>query len=319
MPGGRPGGILGLLAMPASPALDLERLDAAVESAILASGPGALNVLGFGELTLVIAWPPEAPAVAVKRLPPFDDPARLERYRHVLNAYIGALEERGVRILPTELEATPGPDGAIHAYLVQPLVARGDVLTVALARGTRDEGARLLEEVARSVCAAVDARVGLDAQAGNWVRGPDGLACVDVSTPMLRDDAGREQLDVALFLSAYPWALRLALRRVADGLLAQYHDPRTVLVDVASNLVKEQLGDWVDELLAAANRRVRPPIGRDEVLRYFRRDRRLWLLMQRLRRADRTWQRRVRRRPYPFLLAPPYGYGPMTPPGGEPP
>jgi hypothetical protein len=305
--------------MPASAALDLEGLDAAVEAAIATGGPGALEVLGFGELTLVLAWPPGAPSVAVKRLPTFDDPGRLERYGRVLRAYIEALETRGVRVLPTELQAVMAHAGVIHAYLVQPLVPRADVLSVALAHVTRAEGARLLDEVAATVCAAVDARVGLDAQAGNWVRGEQGLACVDVSTPMLRGDDGREQLDVGLFLSAYPWALRPALRRVAGDLLAQYHDPRSVLVDVASNLVKEQLGDRVDDLLAAANRRVSPPIDREEVRRYFRSDRRLWLLMQRLRRADRAWQRRVRRRPYPFLLAPPYRYGPMTPPGGEPP
>jgi hypothetical protein len=305
--------------MPVSAAaLDLERLDAAVEAAIAAGGPGALKVLGFGELTLVLAWPPESPVVAVKRLPPFDDPGRLARYGRVLRAYIGALEERGVRVLPTELQAVMATRGAIHAYLVQPLVSRANVLSVTLANVGRDEAGRLLEEVAAAVCAAVDARVGLDAQAGNWVRGEQGLACVDVSTPMMRGDDGREQLDVALFLSAYPWALRPALRRVADDLLAQYHDPRTVLVDVASNLIKEQLGHRVGDLLTAANRRVSPPISRDEVRRYFRSDRRLWLLMQRLRRADRAWQRRVRRRPYPFLLAPPYRYGPMTPPGGEP-
>ena len=52
--------------------------------------------------------------------------------------------------------------------------------------------------------------------------------------------------------------------------------------------------------------------------RYFARDRRLWLLMQRLRRADRAWQRRVRSRPYPFLLPPPYRYGPPELPESEP-
>ena len=51
--------------------------------------------------------------------------------------------------------------------------------------------------------------------------------------------------------------------------------------------------------------------------RYFARDKRLWLLMQRLRRADRAWQRRVRRRAYPFLLPPPYHYGPQELPESE--
>ena len=41
---------------------------------------------------------------------------------------------------------------------------------------------------------------------------------------------------------------------------------------------------------------------RNEVLLGLRADARMWALLQRLRRADRWWQRRVRRRQYPFLL-----------------
>lgn len=49
--------------------LDLKRLDAAVETAIAAGDAGDLRVLGYGEITLVLGWPPERPAFAVKRLP----------------------------------------------------------------------------------------------------------------------------------------------------------------------------------------------------------------------------------------------------------
>lgn len=46
--------------------------------------------------------------------------------------------------------------------------------------------------------------------------------------------------------------------------------------------------------------------------------RRLWLLLQRLRRFDRAWQRHVRRRSYGFLLPPPYRYGPPSDWKGHP-
>jgi hypothetical protein len=39
-----------------------------------------------------------------------------------------------------------------------------------------------------------------------------------------------------------------------------------------------------------------------DVRRYYRSDARLWALLLRIRTLDRSWQRRVRRRPYPFLL-----------------
>jgi len=92
--------------------------------------------------------------------------------------------------------------------------------------------------------------------------------------------------------------------------MAQYHDPRIVLVDAASNLIKERHERWLPTLMEAANAYVAPPITEGEVRRYFVRDRRFWLLMQWLRRTDRAWQRRVRRRPYQFLMPPPYHYGP---------
>jgi hypothetical protein len=39
-----------------------------------------------------------------------------------------------------------------------------------------------------------------------------------------------------------------------------------------------------------------------EVHDYYRSDARLWSLLLRVRELDRAWQRRVRRRAYPFLL-----------------
>jgi len=293
------------------PDLDLGQLDAAVEQAIHSGSPGALRVLGYGEITLVVGWPTEQPTLAVKRLPPFRDVSQLERYQEVLDRYVAALSERHVTVVPTSLRqaGTPGAEG-LHAYLVQALVPADNMLNFVLRGADPDRGARLLDALVALVVESVDKRLGLDAQAANWVVDGERLATVDVSTPLMRAGDGRDQLDLELFLSIYPWAMRPALARIAHAVMAQYHEPRTVLVDVASNLIKERHGRWLPTLLEAANAHVTPAITEREVRRYFARDRRLWLLMQRLRRADRAWQRHIRRRPYPFLLPPPYHYGP---------
>lgn len=291
-------------------ALDLERLDAAVEAAIAAGEAGPLHVLGYGEITLVLGWPTERPTVAVKRLPRFAAAEQLDRYGSLLHRYTTALQERGVATLPTAIRSTPAGGGAVHAYLVQPLISRADLLNHVLRDAPPARAAVLLGGVAAAVAGAVDERVGLDAQAANWVVHGDRIACLDLSTPMLRSGDGREELELDPFLSIYPAALRPLLAPVARGVMVSYHEPRTVLLDVASNLVKERLERWLPALLVAANRHVPEPITEAEVRRYFSRDKRLWLLMQRLRRLDRAWQRQVRRRPYPFLLAPPYRYGP---------
>jgi hypothetical protein len=66
--------------------------------------------------------------------------------------------------------------------------------------------------------------------------------------------------------------------------------------------VKERLERWLPAFLEESNARVRPALSQEEVRRYYAADARTWALLQRLRRLDRAWQRRVRRRPYPFLL-----------------
>jgi Family of unknown function (DUF6206) len=293
------------------PTLDLQALDAAVERAIRAGKPDGLRVLGYGEFTLVLGWPTKRPELAVKRLPPFRDHLQFERYRRIFRAYLAELEKRGVPAISTELHAAPlGGGESLHAYFVQPLVPAARMLNYVLREVEPAYAARLFDNLVRLVVDTVDRHVGLDAQAANWLVEDGTLTTVDISTPLLRDSAGRDRLDLELFLSIYPWVARPVLGRVAHPVMAQYHDPRAVLVDVASNLVKERHERWLPAFLEAANARAQPAITEREVRRYFVRDRRFWLLMQWLRRADRAWYRQVRRRPYPFLLPPPYHYGP---------
>jgi len=290
--------------------VDVERLDATVEESIRVGAPRGLRVLGYGELTLVIGWPTEEPVTAVKRLPPFTDVDRVNAYADLLARYVAILRERGISVAHTEIRSHPGPRGSVRAYLVQPLVPRERHLNVILQHAEEARVGELLEVVVENVHRCTDEVVGFDAQAANWWVEDGELGYFDISTPMLRDREGREQLDVALFLSVYPWITRPVLARIAPGVMAQYHDARTVLLDFASNLHKEGLDRCVPALLHAANARLERPLAAGDVRRYFRQDKLLWALMQRLRLADRGWQRHVRRRPYPLLLPPRYRYGP---------
>lgn len=298
----------------ARPDLDIAQVDRAVEAAIASGGPQGLRVLGYGEITLVIGWPADAPTAAVKRLPVFPDRRRFEAYADLLQRYTSELTARGVRVVDTAISSQAGSDGTVRGYLVQPYVPADSHLNAILRRPDGGEaGGRLMAKLVDIVCRTVDDRVGLDAQASNWTVRGDELECFDVSTPMMRGSDGRQELDVSLFLSIYPWAMRPLLARIAPDVMAQYHDARTVLLDVASNLHKEDLHGALPGLISAANERVSPPLSADEVMRYFRRDKLLWASLQRLRLTDRTWQRRVRHRPYPFLLPGRYRYGPPRP------
>ncbi|MFD9858994.1 DUF6206 family protein [Streptomyces alboflavus] len=284
----------------------LAHLEEQVQDALRRADDSALDVLGYGEITLVLRLRADEGSFACKRLPVFPDRDRFERYRHSLDAYLRRLAERGLTVAPTEVWHTTGPSGRITAYCVQRELPPERLCSRLL--HTEDETwaktffARFLDRV----CAAVHPTLGLDAQASNWVDIDGELTYLDVTTPLMRDDRGRELLDVRLFFTSLPWILRDAVRvSVAKSIFDKFYATRGVLLDFLGNLHKERLDALVPAFLEQANARLAEPITAADVASYYRDDARMWELIQRLRAADRLWHRKIRRRPYPFLLPPP--------------
>ena len=286
----------------------LAELEASVAAALEAGDDSGLTVLGYGEISLVVGWPREEPAVAAKRLPVFTHRRDAEAYGRLVEEYVAALGDRGVRVVASEYHVTDvGVGLGWAAYVVQPILAPGALGPTALRAhtdaGHTDAGRELLARIVTTIASAVDAGVGLDGQLSNWADPPDGLAYFDVTTPMLNDRSGATRLDLRLLTSPLPAATRPLVRRfVAPGITAKYHRPRDVLVDLAANLLKERLDSWVDPTIELANEHVTPAITAEEVRKYYRSDALTWEAMLRLRKADRWWQHRVRRRPYASLL-----------------
>jgi hypothetical protein len=282
-----------------SPALDLRPLEASVQDALAVADPAGLEILGYGEISIVVRWGDNA----CKRLPIFASAAAFDAYRRCLEDYVAALGVAGVGPLVTHVETVPLTDGALAAYCVQPALRPEELLPCRFAADPPDEVDRLFDLVLDRVRAAVSPRLGLDGQLSNWALHEGELTYLDVSTPLMRDAAGRELLDVELFLASLPWAVRGLVRRtMLRSILDKYYEPRGVVLDLLGNLHKERLGRLVPRLVERANARVRPAITEEEVRRYYASDARTWALMQGLRRADRAWQRWVRGRVYPFLL-----------------
>ena len=283
--------------------LDLAPVHEAVEQACRTGDPHELSVLGYGEISIVVAWPPEQPRWAVKRLPVFRDPSAVERYADVLDRYVAALRSRGIDVLDTTLRTVVGDDGSRTGYLVQPAVPADTLVPrlLAAARPTPDHP--LLTHVIDAVVRVVDERVGLDAHLANWASTEGAVVYFDLTTPLLRDSAGRWEVDGRLLAAAVPWAVRPAVTRfVIPSIVARYHDRRLVLLDIAVNLLRLRMPQWVPPLLAAAKARADVTITPDDVRRDYRSESRTWTVLQAVRRTDRAWQRHVRRRPYPFLI-----------------
>lgn len=281
--------------------VDWERLEARYRRALDAGTPGDLPVVGYGEISLAFAWPPEDPRLVVRSLPVFRDRGRLQSYTDLVDEYVGTLRDRGVDVLPTVGHAVP-VDGGWRGWLVQPRLPATTIGPEVLRRGGADAVA-LLDAVVDHLVTVIDDRVGVDAQVSNWAVVDGRLRYLDVGTPMLRDDRGRDRLDVAILATAVPWAVRgLVVHVVAPGLLAPYHDARRTVLDTAGNLLRERLARWVPPLLDRAAPRLEHPVTVDEVRRFYRANAATYASLQAMRRLDRAWTRHVRHRPYPFLL-----------------
>ena len=287
----------------ALPDAELRELDRLVEQSLDAGEESRLAVLGYGEISLVLAWPPDDPAYACKRLPVFAEREQFRRYRRAFDDYLEALRAAGVDPVDSSMRAVERSDGTVAGYAVQPVLPAETLATNQLLACDPIDGHPLVAQVVEAAAGVVGPRVGIDAQLSNWTWEGGRLTYLDVTTPMLWAADGRSRLDVALLTRPLPWLLRDPVRRfVAPRILEGYRDLRGVYFDLCGNLIKQRLEPWIPVFLEHVNRHLESPMTVDEVRRYYRSDARLWSALLRVRRLDRSWQRCVRRRPYPFLL-----------------
>jgi hypothetical protein len=281
---------------------DLEALEVDVSHALATGDSARLHLVGHGEISLVLGWPPDHPVVACKRLPPFTDFSAFAQYREVVLRYVDELRGRGVRVVDTELHHLIRHDGRVTGFHVQPLLP-ADALALDVLRATPpSDGHPLLDAVVDTVARATTERVGLDAQLSNWMWLDGEPWQLDLTTPFLLDEHRRPAFDLSPFLASLPAVVRPVVGREMTKLILRWTTARGSLLDLAANLVKENLTPWLEPALAAINARVDPHVTRAEAERVHAQDRRLWPVLFRLQRVNRWWQRRVRHRAYEFLL-----------------
>ena len=88
---------------------ELAQLEASVGAALASGSADGLTRLGHGEITLVLGWPVDRPAVACKRLPVVPDAAGAGRWGRLIGDYVEQLGERG---------AGPRNDTRAHDWFV---------------------------------------------------------------------------------------------------------------------------------------------------------------------------------------------------------
>ena len=290
--------------MPTISDADLERVEAAIGRALETDDHGELTVLGYGEVSVAVGWPTGAPVWACKRLPPFPDRSVAAAYVALVQEYVERLTAAGVAVVDTDVRVLERPGGSVVGYLVQPVFA-GDALGPQVLRaGDPVTGHPLIPAIVDSVLACTDGRTGIDAQITNWAWVDGRAVNMDLNTPFMWDESGRPLLDVDIFIAALPWVVRATQRRAVPKIIGRWQQPRWCLVDFAMNLYKDGLEAWIPQILAHANPRLDEPMVAGELEALYRKEASLWVMMHRLKRADRWWQRHMRRRRYEFLVAP---------------
>lgn len=281
---------------------ELESLEAHVDAALRSGDDSGLRVLGYGEISLVLGWPFEAPVVACKRLPVFPTRGRYDAYASAIDDYLVSLHRGGIDVVETEIHSVERSDG-IAAYAVQPALSAETLAVNVLAGADPRAGHAMVEALVDAVVGALTPSLGVDSQVSNWAWVDGKLRYLDVTTPIIWAEDGRPRMDVSLLTKSLPWLLRGGVRRfVVPGILDRYRTMRLVLVDLCANLIKERLDDWMPLFIEATGRHSDPPITEEECRKYYLADARLWEILLRVRRLDRAWQLRVRGRPYPYLL-----------------
>lgn len=283
-------------------ASDLADVEHRVRTALGGGDETGLHLLAWGEIGPVLGWPAHEPAYALKRLPPFGSRAGADAFADTLADYVAALAGRGLTCAPSDVRVVDAAHGVI-GWLVQPLLPVASLGPELLRGADPAAGHPVLDAVLEADLTIPGPQLALDGQLSNFAWDGERPVYLDVTTPLLFDDRGHLRMDMDLLLASLPAALRPAVRRwVVPDLLRRYRDPRSVVLDLLGNLLKERLDPWVPVALARVGGRLTEPISEAEVRRAYRSDALLWEVLLRLRRLDRAWQRRVRRRAYPFLL-----------------
>ncbi len=250
-------------------------------------------------MTCVVGWE----GYACKRLPPAAETGRIEAYGELVLRYVDRLRQGGVPVVDTGFVAVPGAEGETVGYIVQPRLAPEVLLPHVMRSMDEEIAVGVLRTIEAHVDEALAVGAGIDPQISNWALQEGQLSLLDVTTPMLRDEEGRDLLDTDLFLRTLPFGIRqLVSRFMVDDLLDKNFERRAIFLDLVGNLINYDLEHLTEPFLTALNPGLDRPISAREVESYRRSERWTWKLMRIALRGEQLWRTKVLGRPDLHLL-----------------
>jgi len=307
----------------------LKKLEQSIDIYNPEHGEVPIKVLGFGEISLVFELLNDVEPIAYKRIPIFDNEKQVNRHIWAYNEYNRLLiQDVGLNLPEYDVAWFKDDDDKIQFYCVQEKISTDSVGNRVIHQVNENDVETLVLLAMKEMKKVWDYSknhesidIGLDGQISNFaVIGYDPnnpkidmntkLVYIDTSTPMFRTD-GEEAMDAELFLKSTPSFLRFLVKAMfLDEVVDRYYDWRLVTIDLIANFYKEQKPELIPGIIQKVNDFFAneasdfemEPITLLEVQKYYKNDKRIWVIFQNARKLDRFIKTKILRKRYEFYL-----------------
>ncbi|MFX1375850.1 MAG: DUF6206 family protein [Promethearchaeota archaeon] len=288
-----------------------------------------IKILGFGEISLVFEILNDSAHLAYKRIPIFDNEKQVKRHIWAYNEYCRILsEEIGLNLPQHDAVWFKNDKDEIKFYCIQQKINPAAVGNKIIHQISDNEAETLVLLVMRELKKVwtfnkenKNLDVGLDGQISNFVvidydhnnpkvSDTSELLYLDTSTPLFRKN-NIEAMEAELFLKSAPSFLRFLIKALfVQEVIDRYYDWKLVAIDLIANFFKEQKPEIIPRLIRRINQFFRDeakyfkiePITFEEVHKYYKNDKMIWLVFQNARRLDRFIKTRLFKKIYDFYL-----------------
>jgi hypothetical protein len=285
----------------AMPEPDVQAIEAVMRRAIDERRPDLLHIIGNGELTIAIRWDQGDSPCVIKRVPPFPTRAAADEYCGFVRQSIDDMTSRGVSCVATGMHTLDRADGSAVVYHCQPLLASEMLGDQILQRTQPDAELPLLTAVVDHVVRVVGDGIPMDSQFANWYWFEDRPWQLDLSTPLMLKPSGDICFDTTGFVREYPTLVRRIVYKELMKVAPGFADVEWVLTDLMVQLYRNGLDAWCAPVAAAAHTRHGIELSPARAKERFDADAKFFPNLLRLKRLQRSWMQRTRRR-YDTLL-----------------
>jgi len=307
----------------------LKKLESSIDTLHPEGGKVPINILGYGEISLVFELVDDPQNLAYKRIPIFDTENQVKRHIWAYNEYNRILiNEVGLNLPEYDVAWFKDEEDKIKFYCVQEKISSESVGNRIIHELNAEDINTLIILAMREMKKVwlynknhetID--LGLDGQISNFavigynpnnpkIEENTKLIYFDTSTPMFRKN-GVEAMDAELFLKSTPSFLRFLVKAAfLEEVVDRYYDWRLVSIDLIANFFKEQRPELIPGIINQVNKFFKEearefnikPITFEEVQKYYKNDKMIWVIFQNARKIDRYLKTKLFKKKYDFYL-----------------